>query len=340
MMMHRSRTTQTGPDAARRQPGWINRRDVIAGLAAAAPFAGRSIAVTEQTPLRVLDIPEGACDTHVHVIGDPHQFPMAADRTYTPPPATATALGKMLQEHRLSRAVIVAAEVDNDTNDAIIDAIRQLGKIRTRGVAWLPKDRSGASFEALQASGITGFRVLLGPSGKTKDAVLRAKFQTYFDIAARWGWHLDIAAPPDMIAACLPSLGSSPVPLVLDTFGWIQGGLGQPGVDAILSLVWSGRAYVKLSEPYRLSNDAPGYPELKPVVDALIAANPDRILWGSGWPHLSGPVPGRPVAEITPNLPVDTGDLLNLFAAWVPDDGMRRKILVENPARLYGFGDA
>jgi predicted TIM-barrel fold metal-dependent hydrolase len=340
MMMHRSRTTQTDLDAARRQREWINRRHVIAGLAAAASFPGQSIAVAGQTPLYVLDMPEGACDTHVHVIGDPQLFPMAADRTYTPAPATATALGKMLQEHRLSRAVIVAAEVHDDNNDALIDAIRQLGQIRTRGVAWLPKDRSDASFEALQASGITGFRVLLDTSGKTKDAVLRAKFQTFFDIAARWGWHLDIATPPEIIAACLPRLASSPVPLVLDTFGWIEGGLDQPGVDAILSLVRSGLAYVKLSEPYRLSNDAPGYPELKPVVDALIAANPDRILWGSGWPHLSGPVPGRPVAEITPNLPIDPGDLLNLFAAWVPDDGLRRKVLVENPARLYGFGDA
>lgn len=286
------------------------------------------------------NIPAGACDTHVHVIGDPHLFPMAADRDYTPPPATATELGKMLDEHRLSRVVIVAAAVHDDTNDAVIDAIGQLGQVRARGVAWLPKDRSDASFKALKASGITGFRRLLDTSGKTSDAAQRAQFRARFDIAARWGWHMDIATPPDMIAACLPELASSPVPLVLDTFGWIQGGLAQPGVNAILSLVRSGVAYVKLSEPYRLSDNAPGYPELKPVVDALIAANPDRILWGSGWPYLSGPVPGRPVAEITPNLPIDTGNLLSSFAAWVPDDGMRRKILVENPARLYGFGDA
>jgi predicted TIM-barrel fold metal-dependent hydrolase len=119
-----------------------------------------------------------------------------------------------------------------------------------------------------------------------------------------------------------------------------MGGLRQMGAGAVLSLVRSGIAYVKLSEPYRLSNNSPDYPELKPLVDALIAANPDRILWGSGWPYVSGPVPGRPVAEITPNLPIDTGNLLSLFAAWVPDDGMRRKILVENSARLYGFSDA
>ncbi|MCU1295661.1 MAG: hypothetical protein JWP08_4511, partial [Bryobacterales bacterium] len=225
-------------------------------------------------------------------------------------------------------------------NDAMIDAIKQLGQSRTRGVAWLPKDRSEASLAAMKAAGITGFRVLLDTTGKTNGAALRAQFQARFAIAARWGWHLDIATPPEMIAACLAQLASSPVPIVLDTFGWIQGGLGQLGVGAVLSLLRSGVAYVKLSEPYRLSDNAPGYPELKPVVDALIAANPDRILWGSGWPFVSGPMPGRPVAEITPNLPTDTGNLLSLFAAWVPNDDMRRKILVENPGRLYGFGDA
>ena len=144
--MHRSRTTQTGLDTACPQPRWINRRHVIAGLAA-APFAGQAIAAAEGTPLGVLDMPEGACDTHVHIIGDPHLFPMAADPAYTPAPATATALLKMLHEHHLSRVVVIAAEVHDNSNDAIIDAIRQLGQIRTRvsggcrGTGRLPASR-------------------------------------------------------------------------------------------------------------------------------------------------------------------------------------------------------
>jgi predicted TIM-barrel fold metal-dependent hydrolase len=338
MMKHRPATIRTESNTSRRPPGWISRRQVIGGLAAAAPFAGRSLASPKQAPLRSFDVPDGACDTHVHIIGDLNLFPMDADRSYTPPPATATALGEMLRNHHLSRTVIVAAAVYGRANDATVDAIRQLGLNRARGVAWLPEDQSDASLKALKEAGITGFRVLLDTSGKTSGAALRAKFKEWFAIAARWGWHLDIATPPDFIDACLPQLVLSPVPLVLDTFGWLQGGLDQVGADAILSLVRSGIAYVKLAEPSKLSDNAPAYPELKPLADALIAANPERILWGSGWPFVSGPV-GRPVAEITPNLPMDTGDLLNLFGAWVPDDGMRRKILVENPARLYGFGD-
>ena len=319
----------------------MSRRRVIACLAG-QPLVGPprlALSRVSDQPNR-FNIPAGACDAHVHIVGDLFFFDMASYVIYTPPPATPMALGKMLQENHLSRAVIVAPEVHADSNNATIDAIRQLGQFRTRGVAWLPKDRSDASCEALKVSGITGFRVLLYRDRMTSNAELSAKFRGYFDIAARWGWHLDISTPPDIIAACLSQLALSPVPLVLDYFGWIEGGPGQSGADAVLSLVRSGVAYVKLSEPYRLSNNAPSYPELKPVVDALIAANPDRILWGSGWPHVSGPVPGRMVAEITPNLPIDTGSLLRLFAEWVPDEGMRRKILVENPAQLYGFGDA
>ncbi|HLZ07211.1 MAG TPA: amidohydrolase family protein, partial [Chloroflexota bacterium] len=102
--------------------------------------------------------------------------------------------------------------------------------------------------------------------------------------------------------------------------------------------VKSRRAYVKLSEPYRLSKKAPEYGDLVPVVRALLAANPDRLLWGSGWPHVdSTPVAGRSNTDLAPNLPVDTGHLLNLFASWVPDAEIRHTILVKNPARLYGF---
>jgi predicted TIM-barrel fold metal-dependent hydrolase len=339
VMMRRWYTPWTRPNAVSRQPGKMTRRQVIAGLATAAPLAGQSFAMPQQTRLPFIDLPEGACDAHVHVIGEPDLFPMAADRDYTPAPATATSLAEMMQKRHLSRTVIVSPEVYDDNSDVTIDAIRRLGPARARGVAWLPRDRSVAGLKALKAAGIVGFRVLLDTSGKTKEEAWRAQFQAHLDIAVRWDWHLDISTSPDVVAACLPTLASSRVPLVFDYFGWIAGGVDQPGAEAVLSLVRSGVAYVKLSEPYRLSHNAPDYPELKPVVEALIAANPDRILWGSGWPFVSGPVPGRPLTKITPNLPIDTGALLSLFATWVPDDSMRRRILVDNPARLYGFDD-
>ena len=256
----------------------------------------------------------------------------APDRSYTPPIASAAELGDMLRTLHIVRVVVVAPSVYGSDNAATVDAVRKLGQARARGVAWLPEDRSDNNLRALKIAGIAGFRC--------GQAALSAELRTRFDIAARWGWHLDIATPPDIIGGCLTQLMASPVPLVLDTFAWIDGGMGQQGADAVLSLIRAGVAYVKLSEPYRLFNHAPDYPKLKPLVATFIAANPDRILWGSGWPYVSGSVPGRPITEITPNLPIETSDLLSVFASWVPDDAMRRKILVDNPARLYGFGGA
>jgi predicted TIM-barrel fold metal-dependent hydrolase len=111
--------------------------------------------------------------------------------------------------------------------------------------------------------------------------------------------------------------------------------VNQPGFDAMLDLVRSGKAYVKISGAYRASDQAPDYADVAPLARALIDANADRIVWGSDWPH-PGP-PAKPPTEINQPFPVDDGRLLNLLAEWAPDPATRHKILVANPARLYGF---
>jgi predicted TIM-barrel fold metal-dependent hydrolase len=128
--------------------------------------------------------------------------------------------------------------------------------------------------------------------------------------------------------------------LVFDHFGGTQaaGGLDQPGFQSLLRLVRAGRAYVKISGAYRVSTQGPAYPDVAPLAKALIAANPDRVLWGSDWPHVnSTPGPGQPVSDVLPHLRIDDGELLNQLAVWAPDAGLRRRILVDNPATLYGF---
>jgi predicted TIM-barrel fold metal-dependent hydrolase len=281
------------------------------------------------------EVPSDACDSHVHVIGDPRVFPMSSQRDNTPPPATADQLQQMLQFLTLSRVVIVSPGIYTD-NLATIAAIRQLGQDRARGVGWLPETRSSDVLGSMKEAGIVGFRVFLYEGGLFKSAVAADRLRAKFDVAERLGWHLDISAPPNVIAALLPELDASPVPLVFDYFGWLAGGVHQYGSDAVLSLVKSGRSYVKLSEPYRLSK-SPNYADLVPVVRALVEANPDRVLWGSGWPHVSGARPGQAKEDLAPHLPIDAGHLLNLLAEWVPHAETRRKILVDNPARLYGF---
>jgi predicted TIM-barrel fold metal-dependent hydrolase len=277
----------------------------------------------------------GACDAHTHIIGDAVEFPMSPDRDSTPPEATADDLLQMLQSLNLSRVVILTPAL-YDNNSATIAAITKIGRDRARGVAWVSESASPEVLKPMSDAGIVGFRVAFytrpfNAASETK------RLRALFDLGERSGWHLDIATPPDVIAALAEELKSCPVPFVLDTFGWAADGVTQPGFDAVLSLVESGQAYVKLSEPYRISKEGPDYPDLVPVVRALVAANPERVLWGSGWPYLSDRAPGKSNTAIAPALPIDAGHLLNLLAAWVPDSATRRKILVENPARLYGF---
>jgi predicted TIM-barrel fold metal-dependent hydrolase len=241
----------------------------------------------------------------------------------------------MLQAVGLSRVVIVTPTIYGD-NRATLDAIRHLGQQRARGIALIDEGTSFATLNDMARSGIAGIRLLFfgGPHFKQEKAARHLR--AFIDLAKPRKWHLDIEASPDVVAALAEPLAASPVPVVFDYFGWLAGGVQQPGYDAIASLVRSGRGYVKLSEPYRLSRKGPDYPDLAPVARALVAVNPDRILWGSGWPHVDSGSDSAPTA-LTPNVPVDAGHLLNLLAAWVPDVATRHKILVDNPARLYGF---
>jgi predicted TIM-barrel fold metal-dependent hydrolase len=143
-----------------------------------------------------------------------------------------------------------------------------------------------------------------------------------------------------MISSMKDLLQASPVPVVFDHFGGAQTALGleQPGFADLLELVRSGKAYVKISGAYRASTQAPDYPDVVPFAEALIAANSDRIVWGTDWPHPNGTtVPGRKVTDVSPPFQIDDGRLLNQLAVWAPDPATRKKILVDNPARLYRF---
>jgi predicted TIM-barrel fold metal-dependent hydrolase len=143
-----------------------------------------------------------------------------------------------------------------------------------------------------------------------------------------------------MISAVKDLVAASPVPVVFDHFGGAQGALGpeQPGFADLLALVQSGKAYVKISGAYRASRLAPDYADVIPLARALIAANADRIIWGTDWPHPNSVTPpGRKPTEVTPLFQIDDGRLLNQLAIWEPDAATRHRILVDNPARLYGF---
>jgi predicted TIM-barrel fold metal-dependent hydrolase len=170
--------------------------------------------------------------------------------------------------------------------------------------------------------------------------VARRRFLIAVNRMKRLHWHIQVYGTLAIISGIKDAIRDSPVPVVFDHFGGAQAALGldQPGFADLVELVRSGKAYVKTSAPYLASKRAPDYADVAPLARALITANTDRILWGSDWPHPNSNVPpgGRPT-DVSPFLQIDDGRLLNQLAIWAPDPAVRKKILVDNPARLYGF---
>jgi predicted TIM-barrel fold metal-dependent hydrolase len=185
-----------------------------------------------------------------------------------------------------------------------------------------------------------GIRVNLEQGGVTDPAVASRLLDAAVARIAGTPFHLQIYARLTLVAALRDKFGALPMPVVFDHFAGAQAalGVGQPGFDAVLNLVRAGKAYVKISGAYRASEKAPDYPDVAPLARALIEANADRLVWGTDWPHPDSRIlKDRRATDVAPPLPVDDGRLLNLLAEWAPEPALRRKILVDNPARLYSY---
>jgi predicted TIM-barrel fold metal-dependent hydrolase len=181
----------------------------------------------------------------------------------------------------------------------------------------------------------------MASTGHTDPESGKRRLQTMIDrLKNRNNWHIQVFTNLGLVSGIKDLIQKSPVPLVFDHFGGARGDMGpnQPGFSDLVELVRAGRAYVKVSGAYRMTGRPSDYSDMIPLAKALITANPDRILWGSDWPHPNPNIPsGRKVTDVTPLLQVDDGKLLNQLAIWTPDPATREKILVHNPARLYGF---
>jgi predicted TIM-barrel fold metal-dependent hydrolase len=318
---------------------FLTMTGAIAVAKAAGGGAYAASASTVRTPVN-FDIPAGACDTHVHVIPDPAKFPFWSGRVYTPPVDTAEDLLALQKALHLDRVVIVTPSVYGTDNSATLDGIKQLGQERARGVAVIGPQTGAADLDAMHKGGIRGIRVNLEQGGVSDPAVAGRLLDEAVARLAGIPWHLQIYARLTLVAALQDRFAALPMPVVFDHFAGAKAALGvsQPGFDAVLNLVRSGKAYVKISGAYRASEQAPDYAEVAPFARALIEANADRIVWGTDWPHPDSRIlPDRRATDIAPPLPVDDGRLLNLLPEWAPDPAVRKKILVDNPARLYGY---
>lgn len=269
-------------------------------------------------------IPQGATDCHAHVIGPAWRYPFAANRSYTPPDALLPDYRYMLDTLGLSRAVLVQPSMHGDDNTVMMRAIAETSDMDMRAVVVVPPDIETSKLADLHDLGARGVRINLIYAGGNVDLGAAAHIASRID---EFGWHLQVLADVSAIPDLLPGLSSLPVPVVFDHFGHMPAGKGvaDKGFAALVEMVKRGNTWAKISGTYRVSGGGFPYSDVRPLCEALIAANPDRLVWGTDWPH-----------TVTPNMPND-GDLIDLLCDWLGEQTLIQKVLVDNPANLYGF---
>jgi len=315
------------------------RRFMAASIAGGALLrAGASFARAAQpaTPVS-FEVPRGACDCHTHIHGDPGKFPFFPGRVYTPEMALPEEMAALHQALGMQRVVIVTPSVYGTDNSATLYGMKARGA-DARGVAVIDDRTPESELDAMARAGVRGIRLNLATGGAADPATGRSRFEKAVERVKGRNWHVQMYTNLATISAISDLVAVSPVPVVFDHFGGARAELGprQPGFAELLELVRSGRAYVKISGAYRSSKLEPDYADVVPLAQALIAANPERIVWGTDWPHPNS-ASGRKATEVTPLFQIDDGRLLNQLPVWAPDAATRSKILVDNPARLYGF---
>lgn len=272
-------------------------------------------------------VPRGACDCHAHVCGPAERYPYAAKRIYTPPDASPAQYRHMLDTLGVERAVLVQPSIYGTDNRAMLDALAADPR-RLRGVAVVEFDVTAPEIEALHAQGVRGVRCNIVDLKDGKGLLPMEALKSLASRIAPFGWHMEFLMHVDEFPDLDRQLAPIQVPMVFGHLGYVtvERGLRTPGFGALLRLMRGGQAWVKVTAPYRLTASKLPYAEVDVFAARLLEAAPQRLVWGSDWPHVT-------MKTAMPN----DGDLFDVFARWVPDEGMRHRILVENPAQLYGF---
>lgn len=286
-----------------------------------------------------LILPPGATDCHLHAFGDPARYPLSPSRAYTPGLADAGQLRGFLSQLGLSRAVVVQPSVYGHDNACTLDAAALPGD-SGRAVLEFDAAIDDAALAAYQARGARGLRLnLLSNQREGAEAALRRLQQAAGRLRGS-GWHLQIFGRFEVIAALAPAIRDAGLPVVLDHFAMIGSGATSLAEDALAlpDLLWRTRSALKLSAPQRVTHDPDACPVLEPLVRQLARLVPDRLLWGSDWPHTSSRRAAGPALP-EPFEPIDDRLALRRLERWIADDAVWRAMLVGNPARLYGFPD-
>jgi predicted TIM-barrel fold metal-dependent hydrolase len=267
-------------------------------------------------------LPPGACDAHCHVFGPGARFPYAPGRRYTPEDAPKEALAALHAHLGITRTVIVQASCHGTDNAAMLDAIAA-APATTRGVAIVDDTFDEAALERLHAGGVRGVRFnFVRHLGGAPDM---AVFNRVIPRLEPLGWHVVLHMDAPDIEALTPMIRALPVPFVIDHMGRVDASLGpdQPALDALLEIAKLDGCWIKVSVPS--ASGAPPFGAAVPIAARILAAIPDRVMWGTDFPH-----PNLKIA-------VDEADLVDLVPAFATTEDARRCLLVDNPARLYGF---
>jgi D-galactarolactone isomerase len=308
----------------------LARRTFIQGAAALATTTGLSIGRGESqqvpnssgTELPKVKAPPGACDCHMHIF-DPRFAPLDPSRPTT---ANATVADYRLLQKRLGLTRNIVVSPRNSGNDVTVDALKQLAP-NARGVAVVPMTISDAELKRLNDAGIRGHRFDL--ADPLNNSITPEVIETFAKRAADLGWHLQFFANGDKLVQIADVLRRLPTQIVLDHMGQppLPAGTDHPGHRIVLELLEKGKGWTKISNiPSNSKIGAPAYPEATKTAQALIKAVPERLVWGTDWPH-----PGE--RDHKPN----DATLFDLWAEWAPNEATRTRILVDNPAQLYGF---
>jgi predicted TIM-barrel fold metal-dependent hydrolase len=271
-----------------------------------------------------LVVPPGSVDCHTHVFVD--GYPLIPERGYNPPQSTLEDMLAMHEMLGIERVVFTQPSVYGIDNSAILDAASRIPD-RARAVVAVGADVSDRELSELHDRGARGIRLNLDNVGGMP--VELDEVPGLAKRVAAMGWHVEFLFAGPELPGLLPLLRSLDAPISIGHFAYMPAGegVGYPPFQDLLGLVEEGNTWVKLSGPNRLGvGDLPPWPEVVPLAQALIAANPDRMLWATDWPH-----PNKFVEQ--PN----DADLLEQLESWAPDEDVRRRILVDNPTALYGF---
>lgn len=276
-----------------------------------------------------LAFPAHSCDCHAHICGPAAQFPYAPERIYTPPDALLADYLALLDVLGIERAVLVQPSVYGADNRVMLGALAELGE-KARGVAVVKDSVEDAELKQLHSLGVRGVRLNLVDMADPSTSLPLARARVLAERIRHLGWHMEFLIHVDDAPDLDAQFADFPVDVVFGHLGYCRPGQSPniPGFQALMRLLGRGRAWVKLTGPYRISGMGVPYSDTDPFARALFETAPHRVVWGSDWPHvmMKGAMP-------------NDGDLCDILRHWSGSEEVMQKVLVENPARLYGFQD-